>query len=941
MAFYAWRLALTKQCQVTLVLALDPQQPVTWQSPLTSSPDGPDFELCTDLRHVRQLKYNVVIISAGTLQSFHDVCANLERFLDSDSLIVVELTGYVLLEPFVSLCFPKLRRITVCSIMNESEVIRIPNSNAFVHKVCANDQRIYLGTCTDEEQSLYKVADCEAYTQFYKLLQTAQENLGGHISLLKSNNYREFMTYQWKLALPRIVLNPLSIIFEEPFPEFLQKQILAKPLISGLITEVFKIIKKMECKLIKGYENEANILSNWLAHFPACDDSKSSPEYLHANTTFYKFYHQFDIETDLLLLQPILLGDDHGVRTPYLENLYSMTCQLVRCNNGDLSFFSRKYGGLESRMNDINDLSRQLTNLKLERDSMEASHREKLALLKRLELQQQEEAERKLALLEEQSQRYEEQARKFEERARQYEDQARQYEDETRHYEARLQDLAAACADREKVLESLKQPNGTGPPEPNAAEEPRHIDSAPMPPPEVKSRTPELKEQTRTFEILQMQTPDLSDFADVAVYGAALNGDIVDPTSIALNLHRLHSALSEQSDLSEKERELQRREQALADRERSLQAQSRAMGGEYYEPDAQGAQYQYGQRKQPYGPNGSNSFNGQYDYPADQRFNHGYAQGGYPPNSMPPNLRPQQRYQQNGYNMPPRQNRASSDNIIMTYQGQNMRNQMPNQVNNGMPNQMQTRGSSSMQMNGLMSMNGVMSLNGQMPANGPMNQGPMGQGPMNQGPMNQAPMNQGPMPQGQMMHGQMMQGQNMQGQAPMSQGPNGMNQGQMGQGQMGHVQMAPGQMNQGQIPMHQGQAPGYKSKNRRSAFPDALSLDYGGRGGMPMPGANTQKHRPGSAPLPHQSRKSYNGMPTATSSQVHLRPQGNTNESSHSETSHGSYNDEPANPETPDSTHEIRMEVPQMENPGKPLGSVAVVQEKKKKGLFKKHRGVR
>lgn len=51
------------------------------------------------------------------------------------------------------------------------------------------------------------------------------------------------------------------------------------------------------------------------------------------------------MELDLLLLQPILLSDDSGVRTPYLENIYSTMSQFQKMNSptGSL-FFERKSG---------------------------------------------------------------------------------------------------------------------------------------------------------------------------------------------------------------------------------------------------------------------------------------------------------------------------------------------------------------------------------------------------------------------------------------------------------------------------------------------------------------------------------------------------------------------------------------------------------------------
>ena len=84
------------------------------------------------------------------------------------------------------------------------------------------------------------------------MLQTVQEESHGSITLLKSVNPTEFTTYQWKLALPRVIFSPIMTLFELTFPEALEKHILSKPLITGLINELFKLIKKWVANWSKG-----------------------------------------------------------------------------------------------------------------------------------------------------------------------------------------------------------------------------------------------------------------------------------------------------------------------------------------------------------------------------------------------------------------------------------------------------------------------------------------------------------------------------------------------------------------------------------------------------------------------------------------------------------------------------------------------------------------
>jgi len=379
---------------------IDPSKTIKWTSPIVDSEYSyQPHHLCTSISEIptRSIIYDVVFLSAKSLQDFQTCCADLGAYINNDTVIVIESTGYVNLEPFVKLCYPKLKGLTIVSIMNESDVKQI-SSDSFLHTVRNNDSRIYLGTTT--AASSKEVTKSSNFQRLYKLLQTIQEESRGSISLLRSLNPNEFMTYQWKLALPRIVFDPLSIIFEAEFPLTLSSQILCKPLVTGTINELFKIIKKMECKLVKGYENETNLLQNQKTAYP---QTTPNPSYCNSSPLLYKFHQKYDLEIDLLLLQPILLGDDHGVRTPYLENLYSTICQINRINSGESLFFQRKgesTGGssdrgrvdllsqeLELKMDQLNLLDQDINRKVIESRNIENSQKDQER--RRIELENQ------------------------------------------------------------------------------------------------------------------------------------------------------------------------------------------------------------------------------------------------------------------------------------------------------------------------------------------------------------------------------------------------------------------------------------------------------------------------------------------------------------------------------------------------------------------------
>lgn len=915
-SFYAWRLHATNACSVTMVNSLvDSAAPISWQSPYLDQLEFTPNKLVPSVQHLDEsAKFEVIIISVLTLQQFQDVCVLLVPHVNPDTLIVVESTGYVNLEPFVQLNFPKSNKMAVCSIMYESDIKRVPESNTFLHRMLGSDHRIYVGTSSEVAPgAMTNAKDSATFAKFYKMLQLVQEGLSGHISLLKLTNAREFMTYQWKLALPRIVLNPISVIFEEPYPQNLEKQILARPLITGLLNEVFKVIKKMDCKLVKGFENEANLLKNWLTYFPETSDN-SSPLYTASNSLFYRFYHQQDIDVDLLLLQPILLGDDHGVRTPYLENLYSILCQLNKMNTDSSLFFARKAPGYDGKMKELDVITENLAKLRLEKQEADSSYQERLVLLKRV-----------VGSIHQKKQAHDSVVKELEQKSSEHKAKLRDLESLRNEKEQILVDLDYRLKKKQWELEELSERVARAQNE--SQETSKRVQHPPQPQilPQQEQETQkngrEVVDQLKGKSVQVQDTPDLSDFADVAVYGAALNGE--HPTTREPPTHAFvppsqehslegnqHPPVSEQDATYMRELDLQRREQALLERERCFdQARLNMQQNDYYNgnynyPD----NYYNGNSPGGYpGPqaNGNGEFVGngnrsqwhshsltnaqrpsnmQYDSYYDQKPPHGLPSNGLPQNALPPTLRSPQRFQQNG-GQPypnvnpnlPRQRLSSIPNSIRSNQ-----DQMPNQINN--------------QMN-----------------------------------MQQHQYQTQPFAMNQMVVPQQM---------PPQMQSNGSQQHVM-------TQQMPNRMAQNPGPGFQP-----KKQNRRSAFADqTLNIDYGGRGGMPMPAASSggpnskPKHRsmmPGqmAAPTspPMQHRKYVSGVPATQSN--YLRPPGQNGSDSLTSKSNSSNVDESSKTSTPDSqiNNRITIEVPVISEPTpRPLGALAPVKDdkKKKKGFLR------
>lgn len=493
--------------------ALDPRDPIKWESShLGNSSFVPKAILLSLTKLPHSEKFDFVIISVPNLQSFQTYCSQLEPHVNSESVIVVESTGYVHLEPFVLLSLPKFKTMPVCSIMNESDIKQHPNSNTFYHRVSGNDHRIYFGTSTDEAKAAVSLRDSEPFLRFYKALQTMQEKLEGSLGLLKSINAREFMTYQWKLALPRIVLNPLSVMFEEAYPANLEKQILVKPLISGLVHELFKIIKKMECKLVKGFENETNILKNWLAIYPV-GPGNAKPIHSDSNLIFYNFYHQQDMDIDLLLLQPILLGDDHGVKTPYLENLYSMLCQLAKINSSqDSIFFTRKFGSSTQDSKNVEKVALDLSKLKLEKDMADKECSSTRAALQKVDME-------------------------LTEKRQQYEHLNMSLHDKQAQHEARIKEFSYIELQKERIIAELEQQISEKMGRLRSLTD--KVNQASAANIQEKTTSP-AEERTSRNGALIPETPDLSEYANLAAYGEGLISTPSNPAK-SFNESRGHS----------------------------------------------------------------------------------------------------------------------------------------------------------------------------------------------------------------------------------------------------------------------------------------------------------------------------------------------------------------------------------------------------------------
>lgn len=149
-----------------------------------------------------------------------------------------------------------------------------------------------------------------------------------------NNSYKEFQAMQWIYSIPKICLEPLLIILEETNPQNLGTHILSKPLIAGLINESLTVAKEMNINLPERFRSEVEIMKLWPTLYEKANVLPANVHYFNLGMNRY-------LNFDVVLLQPILLADEIGVKTPYLEFLYTIMRQYQDLNSGKSLWFQR------------------------------------------------------------------------------------------------------------------------------------------------------------------------------------------------------------------------------------------------------------------------------------------------------------------------------------------------------------------------------------------------------------------------------------------------------------------------------------------------------------------------------------------------------------------------------------------------------------------------
>lgn len=316
-------------------------------------------------------KFDLIILSVSSLKELTNIFNILKSAIDINNnrtKILIESSGYLPLESFLLSNNTGFSQSNIFSILTSYDIREI-NPNIYKQRQQKhqeqsdpknNSPKIILG------KSSYPISNNKQIKLKYN--SQIQSNLKDMESLFKKvfihNNImtynmepKKFISEQWSMAIPNICLNPLMILFQESNIDAFLNEILAKPLISGLVTEILTVAKNSNVPLATYTNNETRIIESWKSHYQKLGD-------VPALVFSFKQNLPDHLNLDLLLLNPILLADDLNIKTPYLEFLYTIMLQYSNINKSESNWFMRKESvkQLKQTIEDLKNDKEQLLN---------------------------------------------------------------------------------------------------------------------------------------------------------------------------------------------------------------------------------------------------------------------------------------------------------------------------------------------------------------------------------------------------------------------------------------------------------------------------------------------------------------------------------------------------------------------------------------------------
>lgn len=262
--------------------------------------------------------------SLKSLSSFHrSPYASLVT--PNHTIILIESTNCVELAPILQKRFPNN---PVCAVLLADTPLRLsPDNSVLFHR----------GTQTTVLFSPFPSNFPESIQSRYTQLVDSLQSDGVRASIAQ-----DYVAAQWTHAIPFLAFQPLTVLFEASSSKSLIQNILSKPLYSGIIQELTTLASKhSNCQFSSQYLNllTDKFLKSDSIHISHTDGQ--DPPFLNCPVLFYNYFHNKPIPIDLFLLQPILMADTYGIKTPYMESVFAFISQMANYNASDSVFLTR------------------------------------------------------------------------------------------------------------------------------------------------------------------------------------------------------------------------------------------------------------------------------------------------------------------------------------------------------------------------------------------------------------------------------------------------------------------------------------------------------------------------------------------------------------------------------------------------------------------------
>lgn len=280
------------------------------------------------------VRFEMVLLSARSLQELTYLVQGLVEILTSETVLVLESSGYVQLEPHV-LNAMRGSKCQVFSVVTDYDM-RYINATTITEFNGKNKKHIYLGQSVSDSirnngENCNTGYD-EATSDCAQRLRVIFEGLFPADCVdLCGLSHNGFLAKQWEVAIPQICFDLLLILLEQEHPVQLKEHVVTKPLVLEFVTEIITLCSSMGVRLEHPYNNANELLEHWISV-----NGTELPRLV------YRFwFRQRALDLDMLLLQPILLANEHGIKTFYLNIVYTVMCQYEKMNSGYSRLFQR------------------------------------------------------------------------------------------------------------------------------------------------------------------------------------------------------------------------------------------------------------------------------------------------------------------------------------------------------------------------------------------------------------------------------------------------------------------------------------------------------------------------------------------------------------------------------------------------------------------------